>query len=472
MVGLRPGSSPNDEMIQLASSLVDCLIISSDACSEDESRKRARSDDGDEDRQQRVAVDFERFEDDDIVVDADRIQTINEYQKTLGEPYVDPQFPPTDRSLYPCIEDGQSWACASCGKRSPLPPLFDSPSTQEEAILLQSKLDAIRCGHCGAKPPHVAQVQFVNRPAQWLRPSDDCDLCNQVYGQYPQGQELKCRMCPHYLRDPQNHLTIGAPWKVIREAPRPEDVVQGGLGNCWFAGALSVCTQKEGTIEQLVSGEINPHGAYLVRLFHSGEWRSIVIDDLFPTSKIFQGKFEGVGPAAKIYYSRGGILSYLQCNRRQLWVPLVEKAAAKLYRSYGALGGGTFGEALSLFSGYPTEQVQLEMPPGMKKALEEQKSRRAAHRLQMMLRGQPVSEDDAEERELEEKYDEDIVWTKLLSFQDAGYLMGMGLTAEGAGKTKDELTELGLQAPHAYGILDIVWTKLLSFQDAGYLMGM
>merc|ERR1719158_2802721 len=108
MVGLRPGSSPNDEMIQLASSLVDCLIISSDACSEDESRKRARSDDGDEDRQQRVAVDFERFEDDDIVVDADRIQTINEYQKTLGEPYVDPQFPPTDRSLYPCIEDGQT----------------------------------------------------------------------------------------------------------------------------------------------------------------------------------------------------------------------------------------------------------------------------------------------------------------------------------------------------------------------------
>merc|ERR1719193_590354 len=450
MVGLGPGGTPNAEVIQSTSELVDCMIIS---CSDAEpNAKRSRGSDGEEEASA-VAVDFERFNEEDVVIDPKAIDDINAYQKSVGEPYVDPQFPPTDRSLYPDPQDAESWVCSKCQKRNPYPPLFDMPTSREDAVQLESRLAAIRCNHCAAPPTHVAQVQFINRPAQWLRASEYCEMCEEMYGQMPQGQDLKCRMCPHFLRDPQNHLTIGAPWKVIREEPRPEDVVQGALGNCWFAGALSVCTMKEGMIEKIVSRDYNPHGAYLVKLFHSGQWRSILIDDHFPTSKIFQGRFEG---RDKVYYSRGGTLSYLQCNRRQLWVPLVEKAAAKMFKSYGALGGGTFFEALSMFSGFPTDTMRLSMPPQMKQGLEEQKSRRMAARMQAMIQGQPLPPvDDSEECDLEEMYDEDIIWTKLLSFKDAGYLMGMALTVEGANKTKEELTELGLQAPHAYCVLDV-----------------
>ena len=52
-----------------------------------------------------------------------------------------------------------------------------------------------------------------------------------------------------------------------------------------------------------------------MRLCHGGEWRIVTVDDVFPTNAIH-------------------CLAYLKAARRQLWVPLIEKAAAKLHGSY------------------------------------------------------------------------------------------------------------------------------------------
>ena len=104
-----------------------------------------------------------------------------------------------------------------------------------------------------------------------------------------------------------------------------------------FAGALSVLATCPKMVEKLFeTKEFNPSGAYLLQLHHAGSWRRILIDDLFPTSQIFEGYIDG----QTIYYSRGGTLCYLQGSRRQLWVPLVEKAAAKLFGNWAGLKGG------------------------------------------------------------------------------------------------------------------------------------
>ncbi|CAK0865590.1 unnamed protein product, partial [Prorocentrum cordatum] len=51
---------------------------------------------------------------------------------------------------------------------------------------------------------------------------------------------------------------------------------------------------------------------------------------------------------------------------------------------------------------------------------------------------------------------DDITWSSLVSCKEAGYLMGMGCTEEGCEKTMHHIVEeMGLQAPHAYGILDV-----------------
>ena len=43
-----------------------------------------------------------------------------------------------------------------------------------------------------------------------------------------------------------------------------------------------------------------------------------------------------------------------------MWVSLIEKAFAKIHRSYGALSAGTVTEALGVLTGHPCEQIEIE----------------------------------------------------------------------------------------------------------------
>merc|ERR1712232_300930 len=146
-----------------------------------------------------------------------------------------------------------------------------------------------------------------------------------------------------------------------------------------------------------------------------------------------------------IQYSQGGNLSYLSCARHQLWVPLVEKAAAKLFGSYGHLSSGTFGEALAFFSGFPTDRLVLYVPKAERQRRAELRDQRIAQRTQMLLRGeQPPEEDEEDDMMLDESFANDMLWSKLLSYRDAGYLMGMGCTEQACEKTKEQILEVGL----------------------------
>ena len=101
-------------------------------------------------------------------------------------------------------------------------------------------------------------------------------------------------------------MVAGMPWALIRESARPEDVCQGAIGNCWFAGALSVVAAQDWLISKMfITKHFNRWGAYQIQLHHSGEWKGVLIDDLLPTAKIFEGFADG----NMIHYSRGGMLS-------------------------------------------------------------------------------------------------------------------------------------------------------------------
>ncbi|CAJ1407482.1 unnamed protein product [Effrenium voratum] len=295
---------------------------------------------------ERADVAFERFRAEDVQIEQDAVEKINEFCRESGEKYVDPQFPPTSKSLYLSPADAASWACLNCKALSPLPPSPPLPKSQEEAQQQEADFAAkVRCVGCGEPAHYAIKVHFFSRPTQWLRPGEHCQGCELLYGHLAAGKELLPRLCPHFLRDSMSNTTIGSPWKLIRGEARAEDVCQGGLGNCWFAGALSVVATCPKMVENLFeTKEFNPNGAYLLRLHHAGSWRRILIDDLLPTSQTFEGYVDG----GTIYYSRGGTLCYLQGSRRQLWVPYVEKAAAKLFGNYAGMKGGTFGEAWKL----------------------------------------------------------------------------------------------------------------------------
>ena len=51
---------------------------------------------------------------------------------------------------------------------------------------------------------------------------------------------------------------------------------------------------------------------------------------------------------------------------RQIWVPLIEKALAKMFGSYAALESGQIMEGMSLLTGAPVEQISLQQEVFMK----------------------------------------------------------------------------------------------------------
>ena len=68
-----------------------------------------------------------------------------------------------------------------------------------------------------------------------------------------------------------------------------------------------------------------------------GKWEVVTIDDSFPCRSDYKTQI------------------YSESARNQLWVCLIEKAAAKLYGCYESLNRGTLIEGLSTLTGAPCE---------------------------------------------------------------------------------------------------------------------
>eukprot|EP01063_Lacrimia_lanifica_P000704 TRINITY_DN10364_c0_g5_i1.p1 TRINITY_DN10364_c0_g5~~TRINITY_DN10364_c0_g5_i1.p1 ORF type:complete len:1082 (+),score=353.55 TRINITY_DN10364_c0_g5_i1:38-3283(+) len=410
---------------------------------------------------EREEVDFERFDSSAVVVEDGTIEELEKYY-TEDERFVDPQFPPHPKSIYMDPKDAERWTCNICGRANPLPPIERPPATQEEAQQRQATLDALKCNApgCAGKPTHVQLVNIVNRPTHWLRPGVRCHGCEMIFSCVPGVQDVlsfTSRQCTHYLRDDITNNTTGMMWRVIREEPRPEDVYQGALGNCWFGGALACVAAKPHLASRLlVTKDFSKIGAYIVQLHHSGSWRNILLDDTFPCSTPFEGRIE---PNGNIYFSQGGLMCFAKAARQGLWVPLVEKAAAKLFGSYGSLSGGTLGEALQLLTGYACDTMPLRVDPQVAERRQKRRDQLMQLRMQLLLQGknpdaEGVPNPDDEEAEARDEEDPDVMWLRLVSAVEAGYILGTACSAEATGFSKAHFNEtLGLQTPHAYSVL-------------------
>ena len=99
------------------------------------------------------------------------------------------------------------------------------------------------------------------------------------------------------------------------------DVIQGVLGDCWFLGALSVvATKPDLLMKNFCQKELNEQGVYEFNFYKNGDWIKVVIDDLIPCHR------------GKPIFGR-----CLDIN--EVWVMLIEKAYAKLHKTYENLEG-------------------------------------------------------------------------------------------------------------------------------------
>ena len=82
---------------------------------------------------------------------------------------------------------------------------------------------------------------------------------------------------------------------------------------------------------------MNEKGIYGVRLNINGIWKVIYIDDYFP-----------------VCYNQP---VFARPVNNAIWVMVIEKAWAKLHKSYNATIGGRIRETFKCLTGAPTEKV-------------------------------------------------------------------------------------------------------------------
>lgn len=143
-------------------------------------------------------------------------------------------------------------------------------------------------------------------------------------------------------------------------------IKQGSLGDCYFLSALATVSGLPGLMEKICVARDEEVGVYGFIFYQDRGWVSVIVDDMLFTNI---PKYESLDAAAKgIYHEdkerfeaiarKGGhVLTYAKSGTSdETWVPIIEKAYAKLYGCYAHIVGGQTREAVEdLTGGISTE---------------------------------------------------------------------------------------------------------------------
>lgn len=129
---------------------------------------------------------------------------------------------------------------------------------------------------------------------------------------------------------------------LMKDGASPGDVKQGVLGDCWLLGSFLALSTHPELLKNLIVYDGMEYGFAVFQIFKNGRWQYVIVDTRLPYN-----------PSAKTPL-------YGHCaDPNEFWVPLMEKAYAKLHGCYEVLSGGSMAEALVDLTGGASEKYNL-----------------------------------------------------------------------------------------------------------------
>ena len=129
----------------------------------------------------------------------------------------------------------------------------------------------------------------------------------------------------------------------------PDDINQGGLGDCWFLAAISGIAEKPGRMETAFLNKenyLNEAGIYAFNFYSLGVPHTVVIDDYLPVRQLSNGHY-------KTLFAEIG-------DDNSLWGAMIEKAFAKYWGNYGHIVSGSSNIAMKTLIGSPFKTIKTD----------------------------------------------------------------------------------------------------------------
>eukprot|EP00049_Salpingoeca_infusionum_P002940 m.61457 g.61457 ORF g.61457 m.61457 type:complete len:526 (+) comp11866_c2_seq1:66-1643(+) len=210
---------------------------------------------------------------------------------------------------------------------------------------------------------------------------------------------------------------------LFEDGIRPDDIAQGGVGDCWLLAALACMAEYPDAVRNIFeTKEHSSRGKYVVRLYSDQKQRmvDVTVDDFVPV--------------------KAGTLTpyFSQPKGNELWVFLVEKAFAKLVGGYAYLHGGRSLWAWHVLTGDNVFGYELASD----KKTWERYLYKFEYRDKKMFQNHRMHKEDTHERN-----DHTRMFRLLCHFSKQRALMTASIHSE-------EAATNGLVKSHAYSLID------------------
>jgi calpain len=190
---------------------------------------------------------------------------------------------------------------------------------------------------------------------------------------------------------------------MFQDSMSPGDIKQGVLGDCWLLGSLLIQSTNPDLLKNLIVYDGIEHGFAVFQFFKNGRWQNVIVDTRIP------------------YSSQTKTILYGHCaDPFEFWVPLMEKAYAKLHGTYEMLHGGQMNECLVDLTGGVSEKFYFK------------------------------------DTDTAEAIESGQFWKDLKKYHAQGFLLGCANTVKDENNNlEDGMGNSGILYNHAYGIQDI-----------------